>query len=78
MSKKQPRMQGKKPGASKVDDKRPAESVEAKRPSELNEEEADRMVTEALDCDPPEPEPFVKMLLRLSDLHEQGLGPELG
>ena len=35
------------------------------------------MVTEAMDCELPEPEPFVKMLLHLSDLHEQGLGREL-
>jgi len=34
------------------------------------------MVTDALHCDPPAPEPFVKMLLH-SDLHEQGLGREL-
>ena len=38
---------------------------------ELTDEEADRMVTQALDCELPEPEPFVKILVLLYDLHEQ-------
>ena len=39
----------------------PAEHVE------MTEEEADRLVTEALDCDLNGPDPFVKMLLALHD-----------
>ena len=77
MSQKQSTKQYKKRGRSKTDDKRSDEPVETKRLTELTDEEADRMVTEAMDCDPPDPEPFVKMLLHLSDLHEQGQGREL-
>ena len=44
---------------------------------ELTIEAADRMVTEALDCEPDEPEPLVKLLLFLHDLHELGKAPEL-
>jgi len=33
----------------------------------MTEEEADRLVTEALNCDLNDPEPFVKMLLVLHD-----------
>ena len=39
----------------------PAEHVQ------MTEEEADRLVTEALECDLNDPEPFVKMLLILHD-----------
>jgi len=77
MSTKQSTKQDKKRGGAKTHDKPSTEPVETKQLTELTEEEADRMVTEAMDCDPPEPEPFVKMLLHLSDLHEQGLGREL-
>ncbi|HYL99720.1 MAG TPA: hypothetical protein VEZ90_12255 [Blastocatellia bacterium] len=51
--------------------------LESAKPVELTDEEADRMVTEALDCELDEPEPFVKILLFLNDLHDQGRGPEL-
>ncbi|MGH9827140.1 MAG: hypothetical protein ACREDR_28265 [Blastocatellia bacterium] len=54
-----------------------AGSVRPKGRVELTYEEADRMVTQALDCELPEPEPFVKILVFLYDLNEQGRGPEL-
>ncbi|HKV38334.1 MAG TPA: hypothetical protein VJX67_03910 [Blastocatellia bacterium] len=44
---------------------------------ELTDEQADRVVTQALDCEVDEPEPLVKVLLFLFDLQEQGRGPEL-
>ena len=77
MSTKQSTKRGKKDVGSEINDKPSAEPVETKQLIDLTEEEAGRMVTEAMDCGPPEPEPFVKMLLHLSDLHEQGLGREL-
>ncbi|HYL98444.1 MAG TPA: hypothetical protein VEZ90_05770 [Blastocatellia bacterium] len=43
----------------------------------MTDEDADRMVTEALDCELRQPEPFVKILVLLFDLHEQGRVPEL-
>jgi hypothetical protein len=77
MTKKESSKQSKSGGASETGDKRLRESVDPTRQMELTDEEADRMVTEAMDCELPEPEPFVKMLLYLFDLHEQGRGPEL-
>ena len=54
-----------------------AGSVRPQERVELTDEEADRMVTQALDCELPEPEPFVRILLFLFDLHLEGRGPEL-
>lgn len=65
-------------GDRRVESAKSDERTELTAPAELTDEDADRMVTEALDCELDEPEPFVKVLLFLSDLHEQGRAPELG
>ncbi|HKV39341.1 MAG TPA: hypothetical protein VJX67_09015 [Blastocatellia bacterium] len=44
---------------------------------EVTDAVADRLVAQALDCDLDEPESFVRVLLFLSDLHEQGREPQL-
>ncbi|HYM00114.1 MAG TPA: hypothetical protein VEZ90_14270, partial [Blastocatellia bacterium] len=56
---------------------KPAEPLESSGRAELSDQEADWMVTQALDCDLPAPEPFVRVLLFLFDLNEQARGPEL-
>jgi hypothetical protein len=70
MNRKQSTKQAKRRGGSGAGDEPSTEQAEPTRQIKLTDEEADRMVTEALDCELPEPEPFVKMLLYLFDLHE--------
>ncbi|MGH9761732.1 MAG: hypothetical protein ACREAC_12965, partial [Blastocatellia bacterium] len=58
-------------------DGRSANGFELTGRIELTDEEADQLVTQALDCELPEPEPFVRILVFLSDLNDQGRAPEL-